>query len=210
MVAMVLSKIQVNQLYIIVCCLSLLVLFQSLYIVSVLRLVAFEQIKQIEQLPQEIDHQAKAEAKQLVETDGNTNPQVFLWLEQNKLNKTITIWASSLIPVSELTTMIKYDPSLVAIIDSMPQENGIQVKFGQAPVYLQNEVNQQQGKITLVAQFAEPLTGTIELGSFTIKPLASGSIEFTVLAIPHSQVASFATTKDKQTIIPIKTATLRL
>ncbi|NMC36254.1 hypothetical protein GYA49_04380 [Candidatus Beckwithbacteria bacterium] len=166
--------------------LSFIVIFQAIFITDYFIGQSHQNQPVAEQLPQEVIAQAKSEAQTFV-VPSDTAPVAKMWLEPIGSNQ-LALFLDSKKPAQLVQAKLQFDPQNTTILDLEPEIEGIQLRFGQLQTYLLNQVDQESGQITLLAEIPASVSGQLLLATIQ---LASGSAQPTWVYLPSSQEGSY-------------------
>jgi hypothetical protein len=176
-------KWSLNKLSVVVGFLSIVVVYQSVFILtSFLRRDRELAARLSQQMPQEVVDEIESEAYEQAEEFGDEflgEGKARLYLERIDCvecgGEAFDIWveASELIRFVEVELAV---PDVVEVVDQVPEVDGEQVAFGEADVYVKNMV--VDGVIQLSVLFEEGFVGKMRLGRVVYEKSVGGEVEF--------------------------------
>jgi hypothetical protein len=150
--------------------LSLTVIIESVYIIGYF-VPKSDQETSRENIPSQLVGEIIQTPETQTDLPSPKNYKAKIWLksEQNGEEIKVDIWLDSQKGLSFSNIKLFFDPTQVDILDQDPNQEGIQLALGQAPVYLQNTVDTQGGVIELSAQLEPNIEGQIQLASIYLR-----------------------------------------
>jgi len=116
------------------------------------------------------------------------------WLEAEAMGAgeyEISIRLETQQPIHLADLTITFDPVSLRITDALPEVPGIQVSYGEADVYLENEVDSEKGVVTLAGRFEKQQKGKLLLGKLRVSKLLPQKTEIQIQFTPNSLQDSF-------------------
>lgn len=153
--------------------LSLVVIWQSLFVLEKLTLKDKPEEKTgSSQAIEEIVKNTEENPEASLTSQPSVN-KAKIWLETkdtSSLNsKKVNIWMEATTSAYLADLKINFSPQLVKIIDKNSAAAGTQIGFGDGDIYLQNEVDAEKGSIFLVVRFDKGFKGKELLGSIDLE-----------------------------------------
>ncbi|NMB56346.1 hypothetical protein GYA19_00195 [Candidatus Beckwithbacteria bacterium] len=152
--------------------LALLVFCEAVFIVSFLtkqeekaQILTQDQQKQEQAKMTKINKQAEKDLQQLtVQSEKKIDIETKLYLQKNSEGE-IDLFLSTSQKVATVEAKLNFDPKKITITDNLTDLEGIQLALGQAPVYLQNRVDETTGEIILTAELKQILVNPLKLAT---------------------------------------------
>ncbi|MGI5827898.1 MAG: hypothetical protein ACOX6V_02630 [Patescibacteria group bacterium] len=134
--------------------------------------------------------------------------RVVSWLETKRIKAEeyeISLWLEAQQPIKLVDLTVAFDPVNLLVVDAQPDLLGIQANFGEADIYLENEVDNEKGIVTLAGRFEKQQSGKLLLGKLHVRKLLSKKTEVQIRFTPNSFQDSYAKgSENEENILVVK------